>query len=159
MSLCTLSICLNSPINFKCFFLVSSIVPENYDFLEIKDNKVETPDATFDIIGNVTMETYRKRNSHSSYHHGHAIHCQGHHSYIQYSSNQHHRRSSHHYSYHHSSHHHTCMSNLGHSSHGFTTSAKVSFGYHHDHHRSSCIFSNGGSLSGTRQWQVNLTTT
>lgn len=144
-NLCT---CLQGYFGDRCNNSISSIVPENYDFLEIKDDKVETPDATFDIIGNVTMETYRKRNSHSSYHHGHAIHCQGHHSYIQYSSNQHHRRSSHHYSYHHSSHHHTCMSNLGHSSHGFTTSAKVSFGYHHDHHSSSCIFSNGGSLSG-----------
>ena len=123
----------------------STIEPENYDFLKIKDDQLETPDATFDVIGNVTLETYRKRDSHHHHHHGHSVHCSGHHSYFQYKTGHYH----HHHGRRRDSHHHShCMSNLGHSSHGFTTSMNIHYGHHHDHHKPSCIFSNGGNVHG-----------
>lgn len=114
--------------------------------MAISNNKLTTPYAEFDVVGDVTLSQNRRRDSH--HHHGHSCHFHsnhGHHSYCQYSHSNHQYSHSHNHGHGHSSNNH-CMHGLTNHHHGFTTSMHVNFG--HNHHGHHYIYSNGGHLHG-----------
>jgi len=143
----------------RCDNTLNELEQQDYSFQSIVSNVLTTPAATFNVVGDVTLDTSNRRRGH---HHGHSCHVHsshGHHeshnthSYIEY----HHGHGGHSSSY--SSHGSSSSSshNSGHSSEhamcglsshhsGFTTSLGVSLG--HNHHGNVHFYSNGGHLQG-----------
>lgn len=116
--------------------------------MEIKDHKLTTPYAEFDVVGDVTLvnDHQRRDGHHHNHHHGHSCHFHGHHghhSYCQYGHSTHSSHGHNHAHGHGTSH---CMHGLTNHHHGFTTSLNVNFG--HNHHGHHYLYSNGGHLHG-----------
>ena len=124
---------------------VDDIEPYDFDFEEITNGQLVTPDAIFDVVGDVNLiENSRKRRDHHHHHHNHChFHSHhDHHSYCQYNSH-HHSHHNHHHSSSSSTNFH-CMSNLNSQHSGFTTSMNVNYG--HNHNGNCHLYSNGGNL-------------
>ncbi|XP_045188590.2 uncharacterized protein LOC123546408 isoform X2 [Mercenaria mercenaria] len=129
--------CTQGFVGDRCNMTAKDIEQQDYSFMDITNNKLNTPYAEFDVVGDVTLSQNRRRDHHhgrSCHFHSHHDHHHSHHSYCQYSHSHHHHGNSH------------CMHGLTNHHHGFTTSMHVQHG--HNHHGHHYIYSNGGHLHG-----------